>query len=198
MATLEQAALVILARNYNPSIVSTEWLRERSVLDQPVLAFVHTPELSLVDTPKLNLVLDQNKLQLTSKSTQPEDVVDMVRCAQRFVEILPETPYHALGLNYRFVTVSSDLALSSIVTPDDDALNRLFGTGYQLGARVLFPFEGFAVKVELPVVIGQLDLLRIGFNFHADIGSSEQLRDQLSRHEVALSKARTIAEGVTR
>jgi hypothetical protein len=72
--TLSGTNIVILARNYNPSIVSKEWLYEKNIVRETVTNFVHTPPLSVVETERISFVLDENRLQISLKSITTDSI----------------------------------------------------------------------------------------------------------------------------
>ena len=80
--TLSGTNIVILARNYNPSIVSKEWLYEKNIVRETVTNFVHTPPLSVVETGHISFVLDDNRLQISLKSIITENIETLPKSLQ--------------------------------------------------------------------------------------------------------------------
>lgn len=197
MSTLDQATIVILARNCNPSIVSSEWLSSKGIVIGPLQNFVHTPVFSMVETGSIQLIVDEARLQLILK--QPErDNLELLRSTARlFVESLPETPYTAVGLNLRFTVPSSSLNLDILVAPKPRNLRRLFGKEYQVGSRIEFQYVGFRVRAEIPVQGPRTDIAQIAFNFHADAEGSAQVIERINQHQSVLTRAEAVVAGVT-
>jgi len=193
---LDQASIVILARNYNPSIVSREWLLSKGIVTEPVVNFVQVPAFSMVEGELVQLVLDENRLQLILKQPNRDNLAVLTGCASRFVESLPETPYTALGLNFRFSVSSSRLNLAILLAPKARSLRRLFGDEYEVGGRIEFKYNGFRVRVDIPVEGPRGEFAHVAFNFHADVKGSDETLVRVSQHRAALEKAEAIVTGV--
>lgn len=187
---------MILARNYNPSIVSSEWLLSKGIIAQPLVNFVHVPMFSMVEGELYQLVLDENRLQLILKQPTPSGLYLLASSAARFVRSLPETPYTAVGLNFRFGVPSSSLNLGLLLAPRAGTLRRLFGRGYEVGGRIRFKYNVFQVRVDIPVETQTGELTHVGFNFHADVKGSSEALQRIRQLRVALRKAEAIVTGV--
>ena len=83
------ANIVILASNYNPSIVSKEWLYQRGVFTETVRSFVHTPVFALVESEEFSLMFDEQKLQLTVKKVTM-DSIQIISSQPKFCFLLSQ------------------------------------------------------------------------------------------------------------
>ena len=99
-ASLRRANIVVLANSYNPSIVSRDWVLSRQLLSEPIGDFVHTPAFSLIQNNNFSLAVDMNRLQLSVKEPNPENMKLMPQIIKKFFILLPETPYRAMGFNF--------------------------------------------------------------------------------------------------
>ena len=196
MAVLDQASIIVLARNYNPSIVSCDWLLAKGILAGPFINFVHTPAFSLVEEESLALIVDDTRLQLQLKQPSAENVTRLEGAALLFVQSLPETPYVAIGLNFRFRVRGSSLDLETIVTPKKAKLRRLFGAGYEIGARVAFDQDGFRATVLIPSEATANDFRHVHFNYHADVAGAAEASEKISRHNSAFANAQAVLTGL--
>jgi len=196
VASLDQASIVVLARNYNPSIVSREWLQRKEVLTGPVINFVHSPPLSLVEGEQLSLLLDENRLQLVLKQPTADNLNRLAESVDRFIDALPETPYTAIGLNFRFSVRASSLDQSVILTPKKANLRQLFGSGYQVGSRITFAHDRFRVTAQIPAEGGTEEVKYISFNFHAGVTDAAEARQMIAEHRTMLTRAESILAGV--
>ena len=193
MAVLSLATIVILARKFNPSIVSKDWLAEKGVLTEPISKFVHTDDLSLVEGERFALVLDEGRLQLTLKP--PVDDVGLTglrNSASQFVQALPQTPFGALGLNFKFAVPASQLELSQVAQMDADHLGELFGDNTSVGFNITFSHDGFLAKAQIPSVDSSGGIVEVTFNFHANVRNAEDLLECIGRHPSGLEKAKAI------
>jgi hypothetical protein len=101
--SLATANIVVLARSFNPSIISKEWLYNKNIIKDSIKNFVHTPVLSFVETDILSLVVESERAQISLKNTSTENIEALAKITEKLVSILPETPYVSVGFNYDFL-----------------------------------------------------------------------------------------------
>lgn len=190
--TLGGVNIVILARNYNPSIVSKEWLYEKNIVRETVTNFVHTPPLSVVETEQISFVLDENRLQISSKSVTMESIENLPKIATLFVSCLPETPFVAVGFNYTYYTRKETSHLKTLFALDDAKLKELFSENCEVGLIVSFPFKQFIVRMSAPPAKDTATKITINFNFHSDFRGAEEIKDRLESHSTTIEKAEEI------
>ena len=197
MKTIPNSAnVVILAANYNPSIVSKDWLSQKEIFTDPPKNFVHTPVLSLVEGDQFGFTLDQSRLQFTVKKVTEESLAAMSSAPLRFVKALPETPFRALGFNYEFIVSKSKCHLNAVISPNDAKLRELLGDKYELGAMVAFTFEEFFTTLTIIPSLNGDDQIRIAFNFHSKVNGASEAEHRLSMHQKTIEKASSIVGGV--
>lgn len=190
------ANLVIIAANYNPSIVSKEWLYQKGILTDTVRNFVHTPVFSLVEADQFSLIVDEQRLQLAVRKTTQENLQTAPTIAARFVDALPETPYTALGFNYHYVMSKEECDISNIFSPNHERIRKLISETYELGATLAFEFERFTVTLNMSPATGPEKRIRMGFNFHADAKGVDEVKSGLSRQLATLEEADKIVQGL--
>ena len=188
------ANIVVLASNYNPSIVSKEWLYQRAIFTEPVANFVHTPVFSLVENENFSLTVDEGRFQITVKKVTQAHLNAMSAMAGRFVEILPETPYKAVGMNYHYNVPSEQCNLNAMLSPDKAKLKKLLLSDYELGAMFRFNFEDFVVNFSVQPSFGRGHQFRMSFNFHSDTATADELRNRLAMQTATMEKAETIVQ----
>jgi len=196
MASLEQASVVILARNFNPTIASQEWLLAKKIISAPVTNFVHVPNLSIVEGQGVRFVLDEARLQLMSRQPDVPSLPKLATASRRFVRALPHTPYTAVGLNLRFAILTAGLDLAALGRPKARSLARIFGENCHVGYKITFLHEGFRVAVDIPPSTNGTEPARLALNFHADVTDAAEALERLSRHGEVLAKAENIVRGV--
>jgi hypothetical protein len=190
------ASIVILASNYNPSIVSKEWLYQKGIFTDTIKNFVHTPVFALVESKDFSLTVDEHMLQLTIKNVTEDNFNTSFGIVERFVDILPETPYTALGLNYHYTFPGERCDLRTILSPKNAKLREMFSQNYELGATLVFEFEKFVVNFTISPSVRESKQIRMGFNFHSDAANSGEVKERLSMHIRTLEKAETIVRGL--
>lgn len=196
MASLRDATIVILAKKHNPSIADKKWLAENGIIVGPFGQFIHHDAISMVEGQHVTLVLDEARLQLTLRNAAPENLALLSEAAARYVSVLPETPYHAIGFNFTYAVPTNNLMLGPIIQPADAELTDLFGATYELAGTATFTYEDFTVKVEFPAAPSRDGVVRASFNFHSAVDGSEAAAGRIERHPAAMEKAETVIEGL--
>ncbi len=194
MALPNNANIVIMASNYNPSIVSKEWLYQRDIFTESVDNFVHTPMLALVENQNFGFVVDEQRLQLVIKRVTQDNLTNSSAMARRFVDVLPETPYKAVGLNYRYTLTEKSCNLRTLWAPKPAKLRTVFSQHYQLGAMIVFSFESFVATFTVTPSLTKEQPIRIAFNFHANVANTEEVRARIASQTTTLQKAESIIQ----
>ena len=196
--TLGGANIVILARNYNPSIVSKEWLYEKNIVREAVTNFIHTPPLSVVETERISFVIDENRLQISLKSVTTESVEALPKIATGFVSCLPGTPFVAVGFNYTYYIPKENSRLKTLFALDDTKLKELFSENCEVGLIASFPFKEFVVRMSAPPAKGEATRITIDFNFHSDSHGADGAKERLKLHSKTLEKTEEILRGLSK
>jgi len=192
MVLPSSANLVILASNYNPSIVSKDWLYGKGIFTEPVTNFVHTPVFSLVESDLLSLTVDEQRLQVVAKRVTEDNLNASADIGRKFVETLAETPYKAIGLNYHYNVPREGYDLAPILSPNDGKLREMLSSTYGLGAVLVFEFERFVVNFTIKPSFGKDQRVLMSFNFHSDTASASEVKEGLDAQARTLGKAETI------
>jgi len=175
------AGIVLTAQSFNPSIFTETWLDKNGVLAASSLEGIRvfSPEVAQFQTKECQVLVIPPKMQITFPIHRVEGDFEVQRnIAVRTIEVLPHTPYQALGLNF-------DFFVSFPAEKDFNAYNRaLLGSGdYQLlqefssadakFGRYFSKDHGPArLKLDIKPVKGgpqNKDLLQFSFNFHHDV-----------------------------
>jgi len=184
--------IVVLASNYNPSIVSKDWLYQRGIFTEKVDNFMHTPILAVIENQNFGLVVDEQRLQITIKRITQDNLTNANDIVSRFTDILPETPYKGIGFNYQYAIKEEICNLDSIFSPKRSKLRATFSQDYELGSMIVFSFGGFVTTFTVAPSIIKEQPIRISFNFHADVANIAELRERLSSQKKTLRKAESI------
>lgn len=191
------ANVVVLAANYNPSIVSREWLHQKGIFTEKVNNFVFTPVFSLVESETDSLMVDESRLQYTVKKVTPESLSRLAEAPARFVQTLPETPYKGVGINYVYMIHSEKCDLGRLLNPNKATLSKLIAPDFELGFRAAFRFDAFLVNLAMtPSSIGGRSQMQISFNFHSDVASPREVLEKLALQPTTLEKAESVVQGV--
>jgi len=192
------ANVVILASNYNPSIVSKEWLYQKDIFTETVKNFVHTPVFALVESEDFSLMVDEQRLQLTVKKVTQDNLNTSGDITEKFVDALPETPYKAVGLNYYYTFPRERCDLSTILSTKNAKLSDLFSSTYELGATIVFELDKFVVTCTVSPSLGKEQQIRMRFNFHSATSNVGEVKERLSLQMRAIEKMETIIQGLSK
>ncbi len=203
MPTIENAfaGIVLTAQTFNPSIFTETWLTQNDLV--PADAFVgmrvFSPEAAQFQTASFQVLVIPPKMQITFGIHGNAGGADLPqRIATRTVELLPHTPYQALGLNFDYFVAQPEGQDFSGYT------RALFGEGQNsiLGefsaadarfGRYLSKDHGEArLKLDIkPVQAGpegeRKDVLQFSLNFHHDV-SSFSLDERVARLAQMISR----------
>lgn len=175
--------IVLTAHTFNPSIFTETWLQKNEVLDASkfVGVRVFSPEVAQFQTAEVQVVVVPPQLQITF-SDKAADVELPRFIARRVVELLPHTPYQALGLNFTYF-------VSPPAETDFFAYDRaLFGTGEctllkefsvadaKFGRYFSKDVGGARLRLDIkPIKAGpkNANMLQFDFNFHHDLAGVE-------------------------
>jgi len=97
---LDRADIVILAEAHNPSILSPQWLKDNELITEKPDQFVHTPDFSFFNSKNYHLVVDRQRLQVTTKKTTKQLLEALKNFALNYCKILPHIPYKSIGMNF--------------------------------------------------------------------------------------------------
>jgi len=195
---LDETNIVILARNYNPSIVSKEWLYNKNIIIEEAMNFVHTPVFSLVETEHISFILNDDRLQISLKRISPENIEGLPKIACKFVSALPETPYSAVGFNYRYHIPQVSFQMEVLFSPNDIKLKELFAEDYKLGGVVLFKFKDFVVRMNATPVRGENARIAIDFNFHCDCHNAEEVKERIELYSDITDRTKDILNNLSK
>lgn len=192
------ANIIILASNYNPSIVSKEWLHNKGIFTEAAGNFVHTPVFALVESENFNLVVDEQRFQLTVKKVTQDNLSISGGITQRFVDSLPETPYKAVGLNYQYTLPRPRCDLGIILSVNDAKISKLLSATYEIGATIVFEFQKFIVTFAVAPSLGKEQQIKMSFNFHSDVANAAEVKERLALQIRTLEKTETIIRGLSK
>ncbi len=183
------SAVVVVAKSFNPSVVSQVWLVRNGLLGQDELptnsGSVFADALVQVFAPRYTLLVTPEQLQFvpSQQENQPDRLI--LEKVGRLVETLPHTPFRAIGLNFTWHTtpLEDDQARElerKLFYRTGSHLYQLFDTqDAHFGAYFSKNFLKFRLKLDVRPVTGQMQdgsskqFLQMQFNYHADIEVGE-------------------------
>lgn len=174
--------VVILARQFNPSILTQLWLVRNGVLaeDEFESGCIFTESLVQVIGKHFSITAIPNQFQFVPvPSGEEQDLIsDKVGV---IVNRLPHTPYTALGFNFVWhVTpeheTTKDFCRRTFFRDEQPLYSEFRSEDALFGAFMSKDFQGFRMKLDvLPRnALDSSDVhLQIAFNYHVDLTSEE-------------------------
>jgi hypothetical protein len=185
--TLRGANIVILAKQYNPSIATKDWLDRKGIIrEADIINFVHTPPFSLVETSDFSLVVDFNRLQISVKKINLENINILPKIAETYTNSLPETPYKSIGFNFSY-SIVGERSIKDILCLDEEKIVNIYPGDYRLGMSVHTNFRDYMMRLNIQPSNGELIA---DFNFHFELSSFEVIRTKLGEYQDLMTNAK--------
>ncbi|MDD2353678.1 MAG: hypothetical protein PHX56_09040 [Atribacterota bacterium] len=163
-----KSSIVILASSHNPSILSPEWINKNNVYDKKPDRFVNTNDFSFLDFKELSIVLDMNRLTISSKKHSEKTLELLSRIAGKYLELLPHNPYKALGLNFgwQIISPSNKINLTINNHDKDNISNFLNENKIIFGGIIYVNMENCKLRINIEP---NDNILLYNFNYHHNI-----------------------------
>jgi hypothetical protein len=178
---LAHANVVIVAKQFNPSIVNHLWLVENGLVERDEFrqGCVFTDMLANVTTANFILFAAPEQLQFTPLGDPDGHQELITRVLVRLVEILPHTPYTAVGMNFTWHILPEGAAFGEFARglffDRDRPLFRAFDTeDARFGGYLSKNELGCRLKLDVKPIVATanneaLELMQFAFNFHLDV-----------------------------
>lgn len=150
---LDDVNIVVLAKLHNPSIATKDWLHRRNIITEVETNFVNTPAFSVFESETFSLFVDPNRLQVGLRKLNEECVESLGAVTRSYVAALPETPYHALGYNFRWRLAwdaeHASNTLRKLFVGDAPFLKRILGSRIETGGlmHVVNDAEDLTIRI---------------------------------------------------
>lgn len=211
IAEMTQANVVIIARQFNPSIFSQYWLIKNGILleeDFPA-GWVYSPMFVDVPSRGFHLVVLPEQLQFAPSPPSEASQGLLASKVGGIVETLPHTPYTAAGLNFVWQIAHESLSVADLTRraffKTESPVFRHFDTeDAQFGAYMSKDALGCRLNLDVkPVILTRGEIsegrLQFSFNFHKDLSEEnkvERILDLLGKWSEAWKLASVIFESL--
>ncbi len=176
-----RAGIVLTAQTFNPSIFTETWLTQNDIVpgDAFVGVRIFSPEVVQFQTADLQVLVIPPKMQITFGIHGGTGGLELPqKIARRTLELLPHTPYQALGLNFDFLVAQPDgqdfnrYNRSVLGNGDNRLLTEFSALDAKFGRYFSKNHGESRLKLDIkPVQAGpeSKNLLQFSFNFHHDV-----------------------------
>lgn len=201
---------VVLAKQFNPTIVSQLWLVENGIVSAAEFrpGCVFTELFCNVVADGFNLLVAPEQLQFTPSRTDVESESIAARVVGTFVNTLPHTPYVACGLNFTWL----------IETPPQESVaafsrRMFFNPNCEVFRQFDVPEAMFGAAVSRPAFDGLLTMdckptpsdpvgVQCNFNLHveldrADSRSTKRILELLENWNEVKNLSLSIMQAIT-
>jgi hypothetical protein len=141
---------------------------------------MHSPVLALYESKRFLLNVDQQRLQLVLKQPQLEALTELPEIVRRYVDKLPQTPYRAVGLNYKWHAApegdEDPTAPLKALFVGDAARLELVTTGaeWTIGGILRWRTGDFMVKLMAEPTREPSEGIGLDFNYHRDVRGAQE------------------------
>lgn len=183
MALIENAfaGIVVTAQSFNPTIFTETWLSENGVLSPDSLEGVRvfSPEVAQFQTPEVRVQIIAPKMQISFRIHNVSGNFEVpLKIPARTFELLPHTPYQALGLNFDYYVLPPEdqdffsYNRSLLGTGDYRLLEEFSTSNARFGRYFSKDYGDARLRLDIKPVKGgpdNRDLIQFSFNFHFDV-----------------------------
>ncbi len=190
---MDQANVVIIAMQFNPSIISQYWLIKNGIFTEEEIQpdSVFTPVVANVISKGFQVLVVPQQLQFMSKLADQSGQELLISKLGKIVRALPHTPFVAVGLNFSWQVYDEDDASNAVLGRklffrDDGPLYKFFDVNdAHFGSYMSRNILGCRLKLDIkPVTVpcpgGVTNRLNFGFNFHLDLTEDDKAESILN------------------
>ena len=180
--------VVIAAHQFNPSIFSQLWLVKHKIIqeDEFESGAMFSDAAVQIPSKRFHLLVVPEMLQFTIKAEREDDAELVAEKIMAIANLLPQTPYTAIGLNFIWHHVAEEAEIAATTRRIFFRQNlepfKSFGTEDALfGGYLSKDFGGARLKLDIkpahakvandPVV----NVIHLQFNFHRDLTADDAM-----------------------
>lgn len=202
--------VVIVAKNFNPTIFSQLWLVKHGVFSEKEVEgnFVFTPIAVNLNTSDLAFLAVPDRIQLSFPNDQVDFKSLLNRILVKIVKELPHTPYQAIGFNMSWVLQPKDaeefekISRQIFVSSGNPISKHFSRKGSRFGAYLSTDVSMGRLRLEIkpttaPSSSGSQECLHLAYNFTRDLKDEQkdlQILDFIEQWNTAHSIASEITE----
>jgi len=180
-----QANVVVVARQFNPSIITQYWLIKNRIFSEEEFSSecVFSPFIADIRTNQFDLLIVPERLQFTPKVENSEIEYSLIESKMgNIIKKLPHTPFIALGFNFIWnIDTEADQQTKvsrKLFFKNDSTLYKNFDTDdANFGSYMSRNILGCRLRLNIKPVrllAEQRNLLQCTFNFQLDLPDEEK------------------------
>ncbi len=208
---LNNRSIVIIANNFNPSIINRHWLIENKILEDSDFReqSLFAENISQIITDDFNILVLIQQLQFTINNG--EKTKSSLEKLAKIITLLSHTPFSAIGVNILYLLdASNDSVLQKsnklFSKPDINLYKSFFNTpDSKFGGYMSRDFIGSRLKLNInpvrvmthPNIDSNKDYIQFSFNFHIQLNATnptELLLNSINNWEKYFEFAKAVTE----
>jgi len=181
------SGIVLTANVFNPSIFTETWLVKNNLVPDDALTGprIFTQEFAQFQTSEMQVLVIPPKMQIVFTIGDNGKSDSIIEFAARVVDLLPQTPYQALGLNFDYFVAPPEghdfqKYNRALLAGDADGLLKEFSSpDARFGRYFSKNYEEARLRLSiLPIKDGlepskQEERMKFSFNFSYDVEAVE-------------------------
>ena len=206
---LKNASVFVVARNFNPSIFTQQWLINKNVIDEGDSdgQQIFTPQFVHVSNNRFRLTVLPEQLIFETENSPEETFVEIVNTKLTLIiNALNETPFVAVGVNFQWHVIDTEQNIGGVSKSLFDkgtGIYSLFSTeDARYGAYMSKDFLNARLKLDIKPIIDQnnddkKEFIMPAFNFHRDLSSDkkeEELFEMIEKCGLFLEESKKIVD----
>ena len=176
---LVEASVVVVARQFNPSVFSQLWLVRQGLVGEDAFrdGCIFSEALTQVHTEAFNLLVVPPRAQFIANVAEDAQQRLIVDKMGHLVRALPETPYRAVGINMKWKVQAADGVIADMsrriaFVPNSPVHSSFDTQDARFGA--ILSKDSFGCRLNLTVQPAVADneegeVLVFAYNYHRDI-----------------------------
>lgn len=174
--------IVIVARNFNPTIFSQLWLVSQAIFSEKEVEgnYIFTPIAVNLNTPDFAFLAVPDRIQLSFPNDQVNFKALRDRIFVSIVKKLPHTPYQAIGFNFSWLLFPKDpedfeeISRKIFVSSSNPISKYFTSKGSRFGAYISKDVPMGRLRLEIKPTLaaspsGQKEGLHLAFNFTLEL-----------------------------
>lgn len=185
---MNPANVVIIARQFNPSIISQHWLIKNGIFTEEEIQpdSIFSPLIATFQSRDCQVLVLPEQLQFAFKPSDHSGQELLIAKLGKIVQALPHTPFIAVGLNFSWQIYEEDGAANAalgrkLFFRDTSPLYQFFNAeDARFGSYMSRDILGCRLNLDIKPVIsapqeGATVRLHFGFNFHLQLDEGDSV-----------------------
>ncbi len=177
MGKLISENAVVIASNFNPSILDKFWLIKQGIIaeDEFKDGSLYTPQVVQVETDNYQLLSVPDRLQLSFKNPKLDNNIYLNKVFGGIIKTLPHTPYKAVGFNliwHSGISASEkicEITRNLFISKKNIVAKHFEDQDAHFGVFMSKSVDSMRMNLEIKPNFKKPNQLQATFNFHKEL-----------------------------